>query len=293
MNSRPLILDFDASVAGIDGADILSLHERQEEVRFACRMRTLRALGEELAPALYSNPSVVFMGSGDYHHISYLLIERMRNPGSVLQVVVFDNHPDNMRYPFGIHCGSWVAHVSRLPFVSCVHVLGITSMDVQGAHVWENHLGPLRSGKVRYWCAGRDLRALGMLGIDRSRSFATVREMIEHFAVEAAGWTEPVYLSIDKDVLSPQVVATNWDQGVMTMEELESAIVLIKPLVIAADVTGEVSSYHFRTRFKRILSALDRQPPVPPASLVLWQKQHQAVNRRLLSLLADAGENFR
>ena len=63
------------------------------------------------------------MGSGDFHHVSYLLIERLRRLGRQIQVVVFDNHPDNMRYPFGIHCGSWVWHVSRLPFVERVHVV--------------------------------------------------------------------------------------------------------------------------------------------------------------------------
>jgi arginase family enzyme len=292
--SAPLVLDFDGSVGSLN-ATIVDLRERQEAIRFGCRMSTLRALGDELAPALSVMPSTVFMGSGDYHHVSYLLIERLQALATPMQVVVFDNHPDNMRYPFGIHCGSWVWHVSRLPFVSCVYVLGITSADVEGMNVWQNHLAPLRFGKVRYWCVGRDLRWMRRLGIKRSQSFATMGDLLDQFEDESRTWKQPVYLSIDKDVLSRDVVQTNWDQGVMTLEELELAIGMLKKLVIASDVTGEVSTYRFTTRHKRILAALDHQPEIPEGSLKLWQEQHQAVNRRLLSMLvgvSDRGGQF-
>lgn len=288
--SRPLILDFDDSTGSLDGT-VVDLRGRQEAIRFGCRTTALRALGDEIAPALSAMPSTVFMGSGDYHHVSYLLIERLRHLGTPMQVVVFDNHPDNMRYPFGIHCGSWVSHVSRLPFVSCVHVIGITSADVEGFNVWQNHLAPLYSGRVRYWCVGRDLRWMRRVGIKRSHSFATVSDLLDHFADESRTWKQPVYLSIDKDVLSPDVVQTNWDQGVMTLEELERAIGVVGKLVIASDVTGEVSTYRFTTRYKRILAALDHQPEIPEGSLRIWQEQQQAVNRRLLSMLAGVSEN--
>ena len=288
--TRPLILDFDGSVASSDGT-VVDLRERQEAIRFGCRLAALRRLGNELTPALSAMPPTVFLGSGDYHHVSYLLIERLRRLASPMQVVVFDNHPDNMRYPFGIHCGSWVSHVSRLPFVSCVHVIGITSTDVEGFNVWQNHLAPLYSGRVRYWCVGRDLRGMRRLGIKRSRSFATMGGLLDQFDHESRTWKQPVYLSIDKDVLSRDVVQTNWDQGVMTLEELALAIGMLKRLVIASDVTGEVSTYRFTTRYKRILAALDHQPEIPEGSLRLWQEQHQAVNRRLLSMLAGVSEH--
>jgi arginase family enzyme len=282
--TRPLILDFDGSVQRLSDTDSIPLSHRQESIRFGCSMGTLRALGKEL-PGV---PPMVFLGSGDYHHVSYLLIERLRARGTPVQVVVFDNHPDNMRYPFGIHCGSWVSHVSRLPFVSCVHVLGITSSDVEGLHVWENHLRPLHSGRVRYWCIGRDLRAMRRLGIRDSDSFQSAGDLLDRFAAESRTWKDPVYLSIDKDVLAPTVVQTNWDQGVMTMEELEQGIDIIRNLVVAGDVTGDVSSYRYISRWKRILTWLDRQPEIPGDLLRVWQQQHEAVNQRLLAKLAQA-----
>jgi hypothetical protein len=283
--SRTLILDFDGAVRPLDDTDRVPLREEQEAIRFGCRMSAMRRLRTALEPHLRGNPPVVFMGSGDYHHVSYLLIERQRSLGAPIQVVVFDNHPDNMRYPFGIHCGSWVWHVSRLPFVSRVHVVGITSTDVEGLHVLENHLGPLRSGRVVYWCVGRNLAGLSFLGAGQSRSFASAAGLLESLGAELAATREPVYLSIDKDVLAHDVVQTNWDQGVMRLEELESAIAMLRGRLVGSDVVGDVSVVRYRSLFKRVLSGIDRQPEIPAESLEAWQAGHQAVNRRLLSLL--------
>lgn len=284
--SRSLILDFDGSVRPLDGADTFPLQERQEAIRFGCRMSELRRLQAEVEPALRADPPVVFMGSGDYHHVSYPLIERLGRLGEPVQIVVFDNHPDNMRYPFGIHCGSWVWHVSRLPFVARVHVAGITSPDVERAHAIENHLAPLRSGRVVYWCVGRNLGALRMFGVRDSRSFPSIEEMLDRLGAELAATRTPVYLSIDKDVLAHDVVQTNWDQGVMRLEELESAIRMLDGRLTGSDVVGDVSSYRYRSRFMRLLSGLDGQPEIPAASLAEWQAGHQRVNQRLLALLA-------
>ncbi|HYA37997.1 MAG TPA: arginase family protein [Candidatus Methylomirabilis sp.] len=284
--SQALILNFDDSVKPLPGGQIIPLTDRQEDIRFGCRKKVLDGLGREIATALDARPPVVFLGSGDYHHVSYLLIERLRALDTRIQVVVFDNHPDNMRYPFGIHCGSWVWHVSRLPFVARVHMLGITSTDVGGGRLWENHFAPLYSGKVVYWCVRRNLRAMRFLGIRHARSFPSIAAMLEEFSAALASAPEPVYLSIDKDVLAREVVQTNWDQGVMRLEELAAAIRMLQGRIIASDITGEVSSYRYRSRFKRFLSGLDRQPDIPEQTLNDWQTQHRQVNRQLLSLLS-------
>ena len=284
---RALILDFDGSVRPMEGADAIPLSGLQEAIRFSCRMSRLRRLQADLEPRLSADPQVVFMGSGDFHHVSYVLIERLRRLNKRIQVVVFDNHPDNMRYPFGIHCGSWVWHISRLPFVARVHVVGITSTDVERWHVMENHLAPLRSGSVVYWCVGRNLGALRLLGVRESQSFVSVADMLARLGTTLSDTREPVYLSIDKDVLARDVVQTNWDQGVMRLEELESAIRMLQGRLVGSDVVGDVSSYSYRSRFKRLLSALDGQPQVPLESLEAWQIVHQQVNRRLLALLGS------
>lgn len=284
VRASPLILDFDQSVLPLPDSERLPLGEWQEDVRFGCTLKVLWRLSGEIEPAA-AGRTTVFLGSGDFHHLSHLLVKRHEQRGEMLQVVVFDNHPDNMRYPFGIHCGSWVWHVSRLPFVACVHVLGITSPDVGMAHAWENRLAPLRQGRVSYWCVGPDLNWMKYFGIDASRSFGSIAEMLGAFAAHIHATTGPIYLSIDKDVLAPSEARTNWDQGVMRMEELGAAIRVLQGRIIASDITGDISIYRYRSRLKRVLSGLDGQPKIAADELLRWKTQHQSINRQLLDWL--------
>ena len=284
--SRALILDLDGSVMPLPGAEVMTLREREEELRFACHKRVLKRLSLELRPVLACRPPVIFLGSGDFHHLTFPLIEELETLHRPIQVVVFDNHPDNMLYPFGVHCGSWVWHVSRLPFVSRVHVAGITSSDVERGHVWENHLPALRSGKVVYWCIQRELGGLRRAGVRQSSSFSSVTEMLAALTDSVSSSDDPVYLSIDKDVLAFDVVQTNWDQGVMQLEELESALDTLLPRLIGSDIVGDVSAYRYRSWFKRLLSGADGQPAIPLDQLASWQERHRQVNLRLLDLLS-------
>jgi len=278
----PRILDFDGAVLPLPNERRIPLGDWQEAIRFGCSKKLFASLNKELGDFAEAARDTVFLGSGDYHHLSHLLISRYAQLGKPLQVVLFDNHPDNMRYPFGIHCGSWVWHVSRLPFVSQIHVLGITSKDVEAAHGWENHLRNLRSGKVRYWCVGRDLGWMNSVGITQSRSFDSTAAMLDVFSGEITRGKDPIYLTVDKDVLSPEDAHTNWDQGVMRLSELQSVIEMIQPRIIGSDVTGEVSVYQYQSRFKRLLSGLDGQTEIDGAVLARWQAEHQAINQRLL-----------
>jgi hypothetical protein len=105
------------------------------------------------------------------------------------------------------------------------------------------------------------------------------------FGAAVAEGDEPVYLSIDKDVLAADVAGTNWDQGVMRREELLGAVGLLKARVVAADVTGDVSSYRYKSAFKRLLSGLDGQTLIPAADIASWQAAHHTLNRELAGLL--------
>ncbi|MFA5301723.1 MAG: arginase family protein [Bacteroidales bacterium] len=51
----------------------------------------------------------------------------------------------------------------------------------------------------------------------------------------------PVYISIDKDVLSPEVVTTNWDQGTMTYNQLQTVLkeIMVRHQVLGVDICGE------------------------------------------------------
>ena len=285
---QPVILDFDGSVLPVaEGERRIPLGSWQEAIRFGCTRRAFSALEAHLEGVLPVDCGCAFMGSGDFHHVTLIPLRRLcrRLPPASLDVVVFDNHPDNMRYPFGIHCGSWVSHAALLPSVRRVHVIGITSGDIGLAHAWENRLTPFLRRKLTYWSVGTDaawLRLIGRAGC--GMAFGSADELVRGL-IPALADAGDIYLSIDKDVFAEDVVKNNWDQGVFRLRHTEAVFAACAGRVIGADVCGDVSDYEYASPFKRFLSRLDGQEPCDPQALRGWQEGQRAVNAALLESL--------
>ncbi|AVT00432.1 hypothetical protein C7Y68_18815 [Paracidovorax avenae] len=295
----PVVLDVDGSVGVLPGEVRLPLAQSwQERIRFGCGMGTMRAFRQALEQAMppVAAHGTVFMGSGDFHHLSWPLIERCIaahgfSAAQPLRVVVLDNHPDNMRFPFGVHCGSWVRRVALLPQVAHVHVVGITSGDIGTGHAWENYLAPLRAGRLTYWSSGVDTRWARWLGIaDRFRAFPDADALIGELARMLERQRVPTYFSVDKDVFSPRVVRTNWDQGTLETRHAAAVIGSLRNCVVGSDVTGDVSTHRYATAWKRWLSAGDGQETgTEHADLPAWQAAQAAFNMWLLDMLETDG----
>ncbi|OCF97060.1 arginase family protein [Gilliamella sp. wkB308] len=288
--THPIILNFDQSVGEINNAKIIDVTQWQDTIRFGCSEKKFCQFKAELQQSLPEHYGTVLMGSGDYHHISLLLIERLAKQYSAenpIQVIVFDNHPDNMRYLFGIHCGSWVSYVASLPFVSHVHVLGITSHDIGLSHFWENRWKPLFQKKLTYWSLDVNVSWANKIGLGQAfRHFSTPDDLIANFLSEQYHSAEPVYLSIDKDVLSEKVIHTNWDQGQLQTYHLLDTITSLKQRIVASDITGELSIWQPSNWFKRLLSSLDKQPAIDADNLLNWQQAQHQLNLTLLKALS-------
>lgn len=283
---QPVTLDLDGSLGPMPGGCVLALRTHADALRFACSSRALRRFAAVLENDMPSEHGTVFTGSGDFHHLSLPLIARAARRHGPLQVVVFDNHPDNMRFAFGVHCGSWVRRAVALPNVAHVHVVGITSIDIGLAHAWENRLWPLFARRLTYWSCGVDTSWTRWVGLRHAcRAFDDMQDLLQAFAATMAVSAHPVYLSIDKDVLSIDDVRTNWDQGRMREHELIAAITALRGRIVGSDITGEVSAAHYRQRWKRALSALDRQASIPVDCLRRWQADQHALNLRLLPVI--------
>jgi hypothetical protein len=291
---RPIVLDLDASVDRLTGELRIDLAEWQGALRFACSTAHLDALRRMLEARLPAagDHGTVLMGSGDFHHLSWPLIARQIEAAgnTPLRVVVFDNHPDNMRFPFGVHCGSWVSKVAALSGVAHVDVVGITSADIGARHSWENRLAPLRAGRLTYWSAGVDTGWARWLGLASAfRGYADLGALIDCLCMELQASSDPVYVSIDKDVFSTDVVQTNWDQGGLTEAQLEQALQALQGRVVGSDITGEISAYRYRSRWKRWLSRLDGQDTeLDPDRLAAFQAKQQRLNERLVRRLVEA-----
>ncbi len=280
--SRTVILDLDHSVGALPQRLVIPLEHWQEALRFSCPLAALQRFRGVLDDTLPADYGSVMLGSGDFHHLSWPLIERVPGSGE-FQVVVLDNHPDNMRFPFGVHCGSWVRRVAALPRVRHVHVVGIGSADIGRGHAWENYLTPLRRGRLSYWSVGVDVSWATHMGLAHAfHGFADIDGLVDAFCAAQRAQPQPTYLSIDKDVFAPQVARTNWDQGHMLPEHATAIIESLAGGLVGSDITGEVSSYRYRSWWKRRLSAIDQQPEVDERELGQWQSQQHALNLQLL-----------
>lgn len=294
MTTQPLVLDFDGSVLPLtDAEQRLALSQWQEAIRFGAGNAAFARFERRLNAMLPARYGCVFTGSGDFHHISLPLLRRClaaqrAEPGSV-DLVVCDNHPDNMRYVFGLHCGSWVRRAALLDAVRHVHVVGVTSADIAAASAWQNYLGPFVRKKLTYWSVGVDSGWLRCIGRGAyGKNFASPEALLEELEPVLRG-AKRVYLSIDKDVLDARVVRTNWDQGVFASAHLERIIAACSGRLCGADVCGDMSSYRFSGRLKRFLAGLDGlDADIDEHELCEARKAHRLINRQLARLLRPA-----
>lgn len=293
MTTRPVVLDVDASV-GVLGDELrLPLQHWQEAVRFGCGLSKFKRFAATLQAQLPEKHGTVLMGSGDFHHLSWPLIERSIarhgfSKAHPLRVVVLDNHPDNMRFPWGVHCGSWVRRVAMHPAVSQVHVAGITSQDIGRNHAWENYLAPLRAGKLTYWSSGVKTDWARPVGLGAAfRSFESVAELAVTLARMLHEQPQATYLSIDKDVFAPELVRTNWDQGRMLEDDAMDIVDALGGHLVDSDITGDVSSWRYATWWKRWMSAGDGQDiEIDAITLAAWQAGQHGLNQRLVNHIA-------
>ena len=88
--------------------------------RLLCPVERARAA---LAAASWPAPALVFLGSGDYHYLTALLLERIGTP---VHLVLVDHHPDDdPGWDAGfLSCGGWVAWARQRGLVAAAWHVG-------------------------------------------------------------------------------------------------------------------------------------------------------------------------
>lgn len=278
-------------LSGVD-VDLVKMDARDlgAELRLWTRPRAFSALRTRLRRAMTGQgPWLTFTGSGDFHHVSLLLIARAAAAtGEALTVLHFDNHPDWVRFGRGIHCGSWTGRAVRLSLVHRLITVGVCSGDVE--RPGQTNLEPIRSGQVEIYPYRR---ANGATSLDLcGRSWPTIAsigeaQFLRHLLQRIA--TRDVYVTIDKDVLRSADAATNWDQGELSLTGMATLIrgVAARHRLVGADVLGDWSAPRYAGvvdgLLKRAEAFID-QPRRPPNGAL---QINQPVNEYLLRLFAD------
>jgi arginase family enzyme len=256
---RVRLLDFDGSVAR--QPDFLSQVEATTvdltALGPAARLWPDRAQAAAIRRALdpEQRAAITFLGSGDYHYVSALLLEQFTEP---VTLVVFDHHPDWDRLPPRYGCGAWVSRALGQKNVSQVVLVGNASADLSFPAVVTGSLGALRDRRLLQLPAAAPRRQVwpwsGLpwreLGADPVRTLA---------GVIAGLACRRVYVSIDKDCLTAPFALTNWEEGSLTLELLLSLLQTLRREceIVGLDVTGEYSPAACSGRWKSWCSAFD------------------------------------
>ncbi len=305
---RAALLHLDAALTAQDAlaAQVVSGGGRDVDardlgpaLRLWSRPQALDALAERLRRDLPASagPALVFTGSGDFHHVSPILLRRAIEAAGCEAVTVlhFDNHPDWVRFANGVHCGSWVGQAARLPGVAKVITAGVCSPDIRKPSPRRADLDLLTEERLElYAYRGPD----GAASVELcGQSWPTIAAMGEAtFAAFLADRiaTDAIYITIDKDVLRADAAATNWDQGQTSLEFLKA---LIAPLLdshtlIGADVVGDWSPAVYgggpiARLLKRGEAMLDQpwSKPAPAACAA-----NEDVNLQLFNLIAGGAQ---
>ena len=179
-----------------------------------------------------------FIDSGNYHYVSKLWTDRIQQP---FALVVLDHHTDMQPPAFGdiLSCGGWIrAALEQNANLKQVLLVGVAEDLVDELKQTEASLltetSPITEASFIYEERVTFLTA-GM--IERLENQQLYEQIEQILSVQGL----PVYLSVDKDVLSAAQVQTNWDQGGMKTDRL---LVLVQQLqknfrLLGMDVCGE------------------------------------------------------
>ncbi len=305
MNLLPVCIDMDGSIP-FQGqlvphlAEIAPLHSEQKNLRLWANKRGLK-LAQEAIQALRkkrSEPWLTFLGSGDFHHITTLLLKTLSQEMRPLTLVLIDNHPDWFVTWPPYHCGNWVSQVVKLPWVKKIYLVGQDSSDISGWHFWSAPFNELCQGCIHLYPYARKKARVpfkwpsATLGVRQSARrfygvdlyFDTIlekgpEEFFRDLAAELKD--ENIYISLDKDCLRQEVALTDWEQGRLELPTLLYGIERLMETgrVIGADICGEQAPELLKGIFKRIDSGRVFKKP---SIFTEANKKHQETNLSLL-----------
>jgi arginase family enzyme len=281
--------DLCARVAGAGGT-ALDLRDLEPDLRLWARPDALDRLSRRLEAELPEGPVLAFAGSGDFHHVTALLLARACAQAGAGEVTVlhFDNHPDWVRFGRGLHCGSWVARAAQVAGVAKVITVGVCSHDIRAPRARQADPELIAGGRLELYAYPPPPEGAAPTFADRWPAISSLGAAA--FAALLATRVESpcVYLTVDKDVLRPDDAATNWDQGQLSLDDLETLVraACEGRRLIGADVVGDWSAPAYGggldAALKRGEAWLDQPQGRPEAEALAG---NAATNLRLMTLI--------
>ena len=170
-------------------------------------------------------PGIHFFDNGNYHYMSKLWTDRVQEP---FTLIVFDHHPDMQPPRFGgiLSCGGWVKEVlDNNKFIQNAIIIGVKNELVETIREELSQSG--------------ESSILEKVTFIRESELNTLSSLICSDFVNVL--SPNLYISIDKDALSPSYAVTNWDQGSLTLDALKNCITALTTnrKILGIDICGE------------------------------------------------------
>ena len=154
----------------------------------------------------YPAAGIHFIDSGNYHYMTRLWMAKIKEPFCLL---VYDNHTDMQPPAFGgiLSCGGWIA--ASLEELENLRYVILVGPDEAAYEQVEEKL----KDRVTF--------------LSREHLQGMTEAQINGFLEETVGRvceSLPLYISVDKDVLSTKNAQTTWSQGDMNLTTLMSGV---------------------------------------------------------------------
>lgn len=165
-----------------------------------------------------------FIDSGNYHYATKFWIDKIKEK---FNLIVIDYHSDMQEPAFYsiLSCGSWIAQcLENNTYIDKIILMGISKEQKET-----------------------------LTGKYKDRLICIDNEQIkknDFLELQGLNRKYPVYISIDKDVLSRNILETNWSQGDMKLTELKSILhgIIPKQNIIGIDLCGECANEEGKLR---------------------------------------------
>ena len=297
LNKKIRILNFDGSVAGQKGllarydTEVIDLTDLGPSGRFWANANVRNKIARRIPEQNAGH--VTFLGSGDFHHMTEILLSRYDEPVTVID---FDLHQDWDSTSSLLHCGSWVARaLNRKNILKCV-ILGASSKDMNFFSLQAGCLEYLKNDRIELYPYSSKPGSIFFRKVPPNISFETKRypfftridwnelkeKNIEEFFMHIIKRLpiKKVYITVDKDCMNSEAALTNWDQGEMPLNHLLAILKIIKDNcdIVGMDITGDYSPVKTESAFKSAMLRLNH--PKKTEALKFAASDITALNER-------------
>ena len=300
------VLNFDNSVVRQNKLierfkpSIIDLMDLGPRCRLYSNEKTAHEVSARTDPG--SENSITFLGSGDFHHITGLLLDKLSED---ISVISFDDHPDWDILPPKIGCGSWVTRVLSKGNVKKVILMGVSSGDISPTLFRMGNYDSLKNDRLEIYPYQHKPTKIFFKKIPQNISADVKRSLfydeihwqelktknIAEFFLHILRRlpTKKVYITIDKDCLKAPYSLTNWAEGHLELEELLLMLKFIKENtdMIGLDIAGDYSPVKTEGFIRTAITAINHPRDVSakdrPQSLI--DSVNEAANIRILELL--------